>query len=209
VSLIDSKSPAAGIITAQLLEFMNLISNPKIAEFLLVAIASDTGWFSYNNTTAECFSWSAKFIQLGARHHYIYEKLYLSDSPQRFRLIARAMSSAEILLDGKLIVMSLSKEDFSISGANEGHTENIIDLATRIRTMLVSVMFVMRDDGVVRVSLRSRPGFDVAKFANQFGGGGHPRAAGLKLNGDFRQVKEKVVSALIEELNNPCSPSKE
>ena len=37
-------------------------------------------------------------------------------------------------------------------------------------------------DDVLQVSLRSREGFDVSKIAQQFGGGGHPQAAGFRLS---------------------------
>ena len=54
---------------------------------------------------------------------------------------------------------------------------------------------------------RDRPGiltpqqaFDVAKFAEQFGGGGHARASGLKVNGNFDEAYEQVVSAMREQL---------
>ena len=43
------------------------------------------------------------------------------------------------------------------------------------------------DFGPVRVSLRSKGQVDVARFAEQFGGGGHARAAGLKLEGPARR----------------------
>jgi len=36
-------------------------------------------------------------------------------------------------------------------------------------------------EGKWDISLRSNGGFDVAKFANQFGGGGHPEAAGMTI----------------------------
>ena len=39
-------------------------------------------------------------------------------------------------------------------------------------------------------------GVDVARFAEQFGGGGHARASGLKLNGSFDEAYERVVSAM-------------
>ena len=57
------------------------------------------------------------------------------------------------------------------------------------------------DFGPVRVSLRSKGKVDVAKFAERFGGGGHARAAGLKVEkADVREVHERVVGAMAGEL---------
>jgi bifunctional oligoribonuclease and PAP phosphatase NrnA len=43
---------------------------------------------------------------------------------------------------------------------------------------------------------------DVAELANQFGGGGHHRAAGASLPGTMAEVEEKVLSAAREFLLN-------
>jgi nanoRNase/pAp phosphatase (c-di-AMP/oligoRNAs hydrolase) len=46
------------------------------------------------------------------------------------------------------------------------------------------------------VSLRSKGGVDVAKFAEQFACGGHARASGLKLATSLREAHERVVGAM-------------
>jgi len=53
------------------------------------------------------------------------------------------------------------------------------------------------DDAPIRVSLRSKGQVDVAKFAQQFGGGGHARAAGLKVAGSLQAVYEQVIGAML------------
>ena len=56
------------------------------------------------------------------------------------------------------------------------------------------------EGGPIRVSLRSKGGVDVARFAEQFGGGGHARASGLKVEGTLPDVRQRVVDAMIETL---------
>jgi phosphoesterase RecJ-like protein len=48
----------------------------------------------------------------------------------------------------------------------------------------------------LRVSLRSKGQVNVARFAEQFGGGGHARAAGLKLETDLATARQRVVEAM-------------
>ena len=53
---------------------------------------------------------------------------------------------------------------------------------------------------VIRVSLRSKPGADainVAELAARFGGGGHARAAGVKITGTLEQAVETVEQAIL------------
>jgi phosphoesterase RecJ-like protein len=56
------------------------------------------------------------------------------------------------------------------------------------------------EGGAIRVSFRSKGAIDVSKFAEQFGGGGHARAAGAKIEGELEAVRERVVSGLVAAL---------
>ncbi|MFA5864352.1 MAG: bifunctional oligoribonuclease/PAP phosphatase NrnA [Phycisphaerae bacterium] len=199
-AFIDEASPATGLLVGKLLGELGWLNDSQMAEYLLVAIASDTGWFSYGNTTADCFWWAGRLAELGADSPAIYQKLFLSDSPQRFRLLARALSGAELRVDNRLVVMTLRQEDFEMCGANQGHTENLIDQACRLKSMLAAILFVEQAGGIIRMSLRSRDPFDVDLFARQFGGGGHRQAAGMRIEGSMDEVKTKVLAVLEEDL---------
>ena len=75
--------------------------------------------------------------------------------------------------------MTIRKQDFIETGANVPDTENLINVPLQIGTVEASILITEPVDfGPVRVSLRSKGKVDVAKFAEQFGGGGHARAAG-------------------------------
>ena len=50
--------------------------------------------------------------------------------------------------------------------------------------------------GVYRTSLRSKGDVNVAKVAEQFGGGGHRNAAGCTLKGNLDEVEKQLVPLL-------------
>ena len=50
--------------------------------------------------------------------------------------------------------------------------------------------------GVYRTSLRSKGDVNVAKVAEQFGGGGHRNAAGCTLKGNLDSVERQLVPLL-------------
>ncbi|GAG48801.1 unnamed protein product, partial [marine sediment metagenome] len=64
----------------------------------------------------------------------------------------------------------------------------------------VVLLFVEERD-CVRVSLRSRERINVAALAARFGGGGHARAAGLRIDEDLDTAKQQLIAACVEELN--------
>jgi phosphoesterase RecJ-like protein len=49
--------------------------------------------------------------------------------------------------------------------------------------------------------MRAGPDYDVAVVATQLGGGGHPQAAGCTLEGDLRQVEQRVLSLVQQSLD--------
>ena len=55
--------------------------------------------------------------------------------------------------------------------------------------------------GQVKVSFRSTGDVDVNRFARQFGGGGHAKAAGALIPGALDDVRERVVAAARAYLN--------
>src|SRR6185437_1192120 len=96
----------------------------------------------------------------------------------------------------------VKRDDFDQTGANVGDTENLINIPLQIRAVEVSLVFVEpREPGPVRVSLRSKGQIDVARFAEQFAGGGHARAAGLKISASLSEAHDRVVNAMIKSLN--------
>ena len=73
-------------------------------------------------------------------------------------------------------------------------TENVINRPLEIRTVAMSILLVEPPEGgPIRISFRSKGQIDVAAFAQQFGGGGHARASGAKVEGTLAEVHAKVV----------------
>ena len=61
----------------------------------------------------------------------------------------------------------------------------------------ISATFLEMRDGTVKVSLRSRPGYDVARIARALGGGGHRNAAGFQITVSLGEATEVVLRELM------------
>ncbi len=73
-----------------------------------------------------------------------------------------------------------------------------------IQGCAVSVIFVEQPGGRVKVSWRAQPDIDITPVAVQFGGGGHPSAAGAELKGEMEEVQEAVLKATRMLLSSPA-----
>ena len=98
-------------------------------------------------------------------------------------------------MEDRLVWASLSLEDRIAADYTGRDDADLINVLARIKETDISIVFVEQKNGTVKVSWRSRPGFDVSVIATQFGGGGHKPAAGADIKGDLKRVQEEVLEA--------------
>ena len=203
VKLVDTQAAAAAEVAAELLDAWGVAFDRGIADALYLGIATDTGWFQFANTRPGTLRLAARLMEAGVDTDRMYRLLYQNERAERIALQARAQQSLQLLEGGRLATMRVGKVDFAETNAHVPDTENLINIPLQIRTVEVSILFVEQPEGgPIRISLRSKGGVDVARFAETFGGGGHARASGLKLDGGINEAYERVVGAMRERLRD-------
>jgi phosphoesterase RecJ-like protein len=108
--------------------------------------------------------------------------------------MARVIDSLELYHHARLAVMVLRQADFDQTGARREETENLINEALRVETVDLAILLTETPEKT-RVSLRSRCDVDVSTIAAEFGGGGHPRAAGLKSDQPIETLRTELIRA--------------
>jgi len=197
-AFVDESAAACAQLIVELCDHAGWTIDRVSAEILFVGLATDTGWFRFSNTDGGTLSTASRLVSAGAMPNELYERLYLCETLPRARLIGEIMSSFELLADGRLAVIRLRRDAFRRAGAKPDMTEELINEPQRLGSVVACVMLVEpMDDGPVRVSLRSKRDIDVARIAGKFGGGGHARAAGAKINAPFEQAADQVVGAML------------
>ena len=69
----------------------------------------------------------------------------------------------------------------------------------------MAIFFRDLGHGKVKLSFRSTGKVDVNAFAQQFGGGGHAKAAGAMVAGTMNEVRDRVIAAAREYLATPVA----
>ena len=194
--LLNDENAACGELVYQLLLELGGSITETEASLLYVAVSTDTGCFRYTNTNAQCLITAAELIKAGADHRGINVKLFRSDSRARIAVLARMYSDIVYHLNGRVTSSSLTAECIRSTGATEDDLDDIAHIPGSVVGSEVSIFIREITDGVNKVSLRSKPGFDVSVLAKLYGGGGHSGAAGFKSNSDA----EEIVAALVSEI---------
>lgn len=195
----DITASAAGEMIETLLQRWGVTLTREIASCLFTAIVSDTGWMQYSNTTPRTLRLMATLMEHGVDTDRIYQLLYQNERAERLKLHNRAMSTMRLDAGGRISTIAVHASDFAETGAGVPDTEHVVNLPLQIATVQVSAVFTEPPEGgAIRCSFRSKGQLDVSKFAEQFGGGGHARAAGAKIAGQVDEVRERVAAKLVE-----------
>lgn len=196
LDLVDPAAAATGELIYSMLTTFQAAIPPAVARQLFVAIATDTGWFRFSNTTAVVFEIAADLTQRGVSPAELYARVHEHLRRERLALLSRGLGELHSAADGRIIWMAFTREMFEQTGADTEDVEGIIDLLRTIAGIDIAILFREDTDGSVRVSLRSKIDADVSKLAEEFGGGGHTRAAGIRMTGTkLQQATERVVAA--------------
>jgi bifunctional oligoribonuclease and PAP phosphatase NrnA len=158
-----------------------------IAEALYVGLVTDTGKFMYENTGPRAHLMAADLIAAGVDVHGIYRRLYEGMPYAKLELLGRALAHVRRFDEGQLTMAVLSRDDFRMSGADDSHSEGVIDHLRSVEgTKVAALARELVDEANSsqparkKVSLRSTDGeIDVSQIAREGGGGGHRRAAGF------------------------------
>ena len=173
-----------------------------IAECLYVAIIHDTGVFKHSNTTEKTMNIAGKLISKGAKpyeiiDHTFYEKTYVQN-----QVLGRCLLESMLLLDGKIIVSSISKYIQNFYGITSADLSGVIDQLRLTRGVEVAIFLVEMETQVYKVSMRSNGIVDVSKIAVFFGGGGHIKAAGCTMTGSLHDVINNLTLGMEHQLNS-------
>lgn len=190
---------ATGELILRLIEALNVPVTREIAVALYTAIATDTGNFSYGNTSPEAFEAAAKLLGYGINLPELNRVLFREMPLKKAKLIAYVIDRMELSCDGRLNLVTIPQSVLDAFGASKEDCEGLIDWLRDIDT--VEAACVLREsDGCVRVSMRSKRYCDVAAIAKRFGGGGHVAAAGCTLECPLDEAKELLRDALTRAL---------
>jgi len=196
--LLDERAAACAQIIARLCEQAGWPIDPEAAALLYMGLATDTGWFRFSNADAAAFATAARLIEAGARPNELYETLYLSDPEPRVRLIGEVLSRFELRAGGRLAIVRLTRDMLARCRATPQMTEEIVNEPQRVGSVVVCLLLAepQSEGEPIRVSIRSKRDVDVAAIARQLGGGGHARAAGVKIPGTIESVYQQIVPLL-------------
>ncbi len=197
VNWVSPREPSCGELIYRLLKVARWPITKPIADLLFAAISTDTGSFQYPNTRPGTFHAGAELVTRGANLAKICDEVYQSYPLSRAKLLKHVYSKFRLTADDRIAWLWLKKKDFTRTGAESDDTEGLIDHLRAIEPVIVACVFEELEPELTRISLRSKSDkVNVSEICGQFGGGGHPAAAGARISGNPLSVQRKVIAAV-------------
>jgi len=198
VSVVDPSAAATGELVYDLLVLLGWPIEPTIAQCLHTALVTDTGRFTYSNTTPRTLEIGAALMTAGANPTEIGRHVYEESPFGYLKAASVALQRSELDEDRRLVSTFITHDDLKSAGVDWGDIDNLIDAVRMAAEADTAVLAKVHDDGRVKVSMRSRGDTDVGGLAASMGGGGHRLAAGFTASDPV----DKVLAAIIESIED-------
>ncbi|HLD96638.1 MAG TPA: bifunctional oligoribonuclease/PAP phosphatase NrnA [Patescibacteria group bacterium] len=199
LNYVDPASPSTAEILFDLLRRWKAKITPTIADCLLTGIYTDTGGFLYSSTIPSTFTKTSQLIRLGADREKIVENSFRSWPPKTLAIWSLILTNSR--RSGRLLYSYLPLKEIQrlkikldeLSPARSFATNNLL---LAMKGIKVAAMFTEEKPRLIRVSLRSKAGFNIANIAKDMGGGGHVNAAAFDHRRPLKETISKTVKLL-------------
>ena len=198
------KAGATGELIFNVIACLKVTLNKSIASCLYAAITTDTGNFSYSNTTPETMRIAADILDTGIDLPFLNRLLFRTVPFHKLKLHALGVNKAKLYEFGRIGISYITLEDIASCGATTEDTEGIIDSIRDIDSVEVAALLRESEDGLIRVSLRGKSCADVSQIATKLGGGGHRLAAGCTMQPPIEEAAEQILTLAKELLHGIC-----
>ncbi|QQS47011.1 MAG: bifunctional oligoribonuclease/PAP phosphatase NrnA [Acidobacteriota bacterium] len=195
---IDSTAAAVGEMIYNLAKAIGSRITPEIASCVYAALLTDTGSFHFSNTTERTFKIASELVKHGAQPAKLSQAIFYNYPYAKILLVGSVLSTLQRDETGRIAWITMTKDAMAESGANEDDSDGIINYPLTVGDVEAVAFFREMPNSTFRISLRSKNRVNVARVAEQFGGGGHCNAAGFTVKADYEQLSKDVIRRLRE-----------
>lgn len=196
VFYVDVTAAATGALVRRLHRELDIELTLPAAEGVFLSLVSDTGWFRYSNADAEVFAMASELVGRGVDASRMYDAINRRNHPDSPRVLSDALQRSRLLLGGQFASLSLDKPMIERCSKADFDTDIIMEPLRSIQGVEVVALLKERFDGNVKCSLRAQGDVDVQAIVQQFGGGGHKKAAGATMLMRLPEAERAIESAV-------------
>ncbi len=192
---VDRFAAATCEIVYKLFRRMKIKITEQIADCLYTGISTDTGCFRYTNTTSETMRVAAQLMDFGCNTEYINKAMFETKSKTKIQIERAVYDTMTYCADGRCAIIYTTLDMFKSLDVGDDEMEGLASIPRQIEGVLMGITMREKEGGFFKISVRTNCGINASEFCSQFGGGGHPAAAGCTVEGTLDEVRNKLIEA--------------
>lgn len=192
-TFVNAEAAATAEIIANLLVLLESDITPLIADCIYTGLCTDTGCFRYSNVTSHTLLTASAMLLNGADAYNINRIMFETKTRARVEVEKDVYKNMQFFEDGKISLITLSRTLLEKTGASEDELEGVSAMGRQIQGVEIALTLREKEDGSVKVSVRTGESVDASEICKNFGGGGHARAAGCTLTVSLENACEQLV----------------
>ncbi|MCH5341039.1 MAG: DHH family phosphoesterase [Acetatifactor sp.] len=174
-----------------------------IAMAIYIGIIHDTGVFQYSNTTPATMEKGSKLIRYGFDFPRLIQETFFQKTYVQAQIMGRTLMESIRLLDGRCIAGVVDQKTMHFYNASSKDLDGIVNQLRNIKGVECAIFMYQTGELEYKVSLRSSENVNAAEVASHFGGGGHARAAGCTMAGDYHDCIKSLLIHIERQLDTP------
>ncbi|MBM7564658.1 DHH family phosphoesterase [Paenibacillus sacheonensis] len=200
-NIIRPDAAATVEILYDLIAFAGIPFDYESATAIYTGLLTDTGGFRYSNTSPYVMQIASRMLEENVNGPWIANHLLERMTKPQLLLLQRGLNRLTFSDDNQIAWLYVSFADMAETGAVGDDLEGLVNYALNVDGVEVGILFKETENGDVKVSMRSSGKADVSAIAQSFGGGGHVRAAGCRLQQGIQECSVSVIQAVREALD--------
>lgn len=174
------------------------VINQKIAAALYAGILYDTAGFRHSSTSPATLSAAAELTTYSIPANKIYTTFFDNRTFSELKLLGRAFEKAEKYFNGNVIYTFLTQQDIQQCQGTSKEVDSVVNFIKGVEDIKIACFIYQKGEKEVKASFRCEDGYDVCKLAQNFGGGGHVKAAGCTIYSSIEQAWQDIQAKIAE-----------
>ncbi|MBU1003281.1 MAG: bifunctional oligoribonuclease/PAP phosphatase NrnA [Proteobacteria bacterium] len=203
INWVETEYAAAGEMIAELADELGIPLSGDLGVCVYLAIVTDTGSFSFGNTSPRTLELAAEILRQGLDPSLFVSNLQNQWTLSRMKLWSRVFAAAELHCGGQVGVIHLTQEMFKETGTSSEDTDGLVNFIGRIKGVKAALLLREDTPNLTKISLRSTGDINVQAIAAELGGGGHKNASGCTVNAPIREAEQVVLEVAARLLSCP------
>lgn len=190
---VDGDASAAAMIIYEIIKLSGRPISDHIAKCLYTGVATDTGCFKYENTTPKTHVIAAELMAYNIDFANINREMFDVKSRGRMQVEQTVISRMKYYFEGRCSMIVLTKQLMAQCGVDQSEFDGLASIPLCVEGVDIGITVKERHTDYYKISVRTTDKLNAAEFCQQFGGGGHIRAAGCEIQGTLEQVEKQLL----------------